>query len=194
MVFWYNLDSMKEKNNCITVIENRKSVRSFSDRQVNETELMDILDCARLAPSAKNRQPWKFVILSADEKSRVLETFKAKLDSGVDEPSGYASLKIMNNASRLVLVFLESEKIESAGLRLTPYYLSVGASIENALLRATELGISTLWVYDLVVIEEELKQRYFKEGLFISAICFGYEDKVLPRAQKKSLEDIIIRR
>ena len=180
------------EENCKNIIEKRKSVRSFSGTPVSEDYLLDILDCARLAPSAKNKQPWMYVILSETKKAEVLKRFKAKLDSGTIEPSGYASLKIMEEAGNLVLVFMDSEKIEQEGLRLTPYYLSVGASIENALLRATELGISSLWVYDLVIIEDELVDMFFKGGKFISALCFGYEKNVLSRAKKKKLDEIVI--
>ena len=185
---------MEKTKSCEEVIRERKSVRSFSSKEVSDADIMSILDSARLAPSAKNRQPWKYVLLSGEEKEKVLEVFKKKLDSGINEPSGYASLEIMRQASKVVLVFLESEKILADGISLTPYYLSVGASIENALLRATELGISSLWVYDLIIAHKELKQMYFSGGEFMSALLFGYEDKKLPRAKKKSLDEIVIKK
>ena len=45
---------------CKRIIEKRKSVRNFNSREVKIEQIYDILDSARLAPSAKNRQHWKF--------------------------------------------------------------------------------------------------------------------------------------
>ena len=44
-------------------IGRRKSVRSYLDKPVEEEKLMRVLDAARLAPSASNRQEWRFVVV-----------------------------------------------------------------------------------------------------------------------------------
>ena len=44
-------------------IESRRSIRSFNDKVLDKNTLMDILNHAILAPSAKNRQPWYFVVI-----------------------------------------------------------------------------------------------------------------------------------
>ena len=45
------------------VIRNRRSTRSFTDYIVSDTELMEILSAGIMAPSGKNRKPWRFVIV-----------------------------------------------------------------------------------------------------------------------------------
>ena len=177
---------------CKRIIEKRKSVRNFNSREVKIEQIYDILDSARLAPSAKNRQPWKFYILNETEKNRVIELFSQKLRKENDEETGIATIKIMKECNKLVLAFMDYKQIKQEGHRLRPYYFSMGVSIENALLRATELGIGSLWVYDIVAIEDELQEIFAKDLMFISALCFGFEDELLPRAKKKSLEEIII--
>lgn len=47
----------------LSEIRNRKTVREFTSQEVGEEALERILDAGRLAPSAKNRQPWRFVVI-----------------------------------------------------------------------------------------------------------------------------------
>ncbi|MCK5011332.1 MAG: nitroreductase family protein, partial [Deltaproteobacteria bacterium] len=44
-------------------IANRKSVRSFKDKDVPEEIISRLLETARLAPSASNRQEWRFIVV-----------------------------------------------------------------------------------------------------------------------------------
>ena len=47
----------------LSEIEKRKTVINFSDREIEQPVLDRILDAGRLAPSAKNRQPWRFIVI-----------------------------------------------------------------------------------------------------------------------------------
>jgi len=57
------------------VIKKRRSIRAYQDREVPDDVLRKILEAARLAPSAKNRQPWKFIVV----KDETLEKGSRKL-------------------------------------------------------------------------------------------------------------------
>ena len=52
--------------------QKRFSARKFTDEQVSQADLDYILECVRLAPSACNKQPWKFVVVRSDEAKRKL--------------------------------------------------------------------------------------------------------------------------
>lgn len=55
-------------------IENRSSVRKFKKTELDPSKLSRILEAGRLAPSAKNRQPWRFVVIDNPElKERIAE-------------------------------------------------------------------------------------------------------------------------
>lgn len=58
--------------NLLHLIETRYSVRAYSDREVEAEKLNYILECARLAPSACNRQPWRFVVVRSAAKRSAL--------------------------------------------------------------------------------------------------------------------------
>lgn len=45
------------------IIKNRRSIRKYKNVDVPNELIEDLIECARLAPSAKNRQPWKFLIV-----------------------------------------------------------------------------------------------------------------------------------
>ncbi|MDR0824798.1 MAG: nitroreductase family protein [Prevotella sp.] len=58
------------------LIESRYSVRAYLSQPVETEKIGYILECARLAPSACNLQPWKFYIVTSDEaKQRVQESY-----------------------------------------------------------------------------------------------------------------------
>ena len=48
----------------INAIKQRRSIRKFKDVSISKKQINEILNCGRLAPSAKNRQPWKFVVIA----------------------------------------------------------------------------------------------------------------------------------
>ena len=54
------------------VIQSRRSVRKFRAEEIEEEDLREILEAARLAPSANNLQPWKFVVVKSDKKKRLI--------------------------------------------------------------------------------------------------------------------------
>lgn len=54
-------------------IEERRSIRTFTNEVVKKEIIEDILNCGRLAPSAKNRQPWYFVVVKEDVKDKIAD-------------------------------------------------------------------------------------------------------------------------
>ena len=52
-------------------IEERRSIRSYTNEKLSRKIIEDILECGRLAPSAKNRQPWYFVIVENNTKDKI---------------------------------------------------------------------------------------------------------------------------
>lgn len=49
--------------NFLELVKNRYSVRSYQPRDVEPEKLAYLLECARLAPSACNRQPWRLMVV-----------------------------------------------------------------------------------------------------------------------------------
>ena len=58
-------------NETIQNIKNRRSVRQYSDKPIPNEILKELVDCARLAPTARNEQPWEFIVVT--DKSTLAE-------------------------------------------------------------------------------------------------------------------------
>ena len=68
---------------------------------------------------------------------------------------------------------------------------SIGASIQNMLLAATEKGIGSLWICDIYFAYSELCEWLNSEGQIIAAIAFGYPDEFPEERPRKRIEEIV---
>ena len=109
-------------------IEQRRSIRKFLDVPVTDDQVRELLQAAMLAPSAKNGQPWQFVIVRSPEKMAQL---KAK--------HPYASS--LNTAPVCICV---CGVIDPA---MPDYYTQdCAACTQNILLQAQSMGLGTCWM------------------------------------------------
>ncbi len=162
-----------------TVIENRRSIRNFKQKRIPKKDLTEILHCGTLSPSAKNRQPWEFIVINDKKlKNEIGDLLKQKSD-----PLTLKTCECIRECSTLILVFgtLEDPLMDT---------VSIGACIENMLLKATDLNIASLWIGYILKIEAELKTKFHKPNSLISAIALGYTNDSVPPRLRKSLESL----
>lgn len=121
------------------VIEKRSSVRKYAPRPVGKNEINACLEASRLAPSACNSQPWKFIVVDTPELKNKLAS---AMLCGI-----YGLNKFILDAPVLVLIVTERTKWFSEicnFVRNTRLYLiDIGIACEHFTLRAAELGIGT---------------------------------------------------
>ena len=110
------------------VINTRRSIRKYSKQEVTIDQIKEILAFAMQAPSARNQQPWHFLVVEAKEQ----------LDQLAQSTPSY---RFVNQASK-VIVFL-TDKTNLTAPNMYPQDLS--AAIQNALLAARSMGIGTCW-------------------------------------------------
>ena len=126
----------------LDLLKHRKSIRDFSDRPVERKKIMMCLEAARLAPSACNSQPWKFIVV--DDRQ-----LKDKLGD-----AAFRGIYSMNSFCKMapVLVVVVSEKSKFLAriggmFRGTKYYLiDIGVAVEHFVLQAEDLGLGTCWI------------------------------------------------
>ena len=106
-------------------IKLRRSTREFDSRAVISRENIEkLIDAARLAPTARNTQPWEFIVITDRD---ALERISSLTDNG----------RFVKDASACIVIFCKDTK----------YYLEDGcAATENLLLAATDLGLDSCWV------------------------------------------------
>ena len=66
----------------LSTIVDRRSIRKYKDISVDKKIIEEILLAGSLAPSSKNRQPWKFVVVSGNAKTDMIKTMKEGLEIG----------------------------------------------------------------------------------------------------------------
>jgi len=126
----------------LELLKQRKSVRDFLDKPVEREKIMLCLEAARVAPSACNSQPWKFIIVDDRELKKKLCD---KAFSGI-----YAINSFCRKAPVIVVIVSEKSKFLAriGGMfRGTKYYLiDIGIAGEHFVLQAEELGLGTCWI------------------------------------------------
>ena len=169
-------------------IEERKSIRKFKSDDISDDVVYSLIDAARLAPSAKNRQPWKFYIAKNGIKKQIVELMqKWNNDNSDIKTSVLPTSKAIDQAPVLILVFKDSV---SDAVRSDT--LSIGAAIEHILLKATEYNLGSLWIADTYYVKDEISKLINTELELYSAIALGYKDENPNSRPRKKLEDIII--
>ena len=175
----------------VDVIKDRRSIRKYTSEDVPDELIEDLIESARLAPSAKNRQPWKFVIVKNNLKNQIADIMikneereerKADTNSSVKFTAG-----IMKDAPILILVLKEYDEDWTIGDAL-----SIGGAIEHICLRATDLGLGSLWIRDTVYTQREIVKLIGYENMeMISAISIGYPNQSPKQRPRKELKEIL---
>lgn len=170
----------------LNVIQDRRSIRKYAREDVEDEKVTTLLEAARLCQSAKNRQPWRFLVLRGQEKDTVAQIMLSLFDQKDVELPGYvnsskSSAHIIQQAPVLILVLREREEDWNTG-----DLLSVGAAIEHICLCAVDLGLGSVWIRDTVYTQEEIGAYIgYPELELVSAISVGYPDeKPAPRPRK----------
>ncbi len=118
--------------NVMDAIRTRKSVRSFLDKPIEDEKLGAVLEAARLAPSASNRQEWRFIVVK-DEDMRKQIAEAAKNQTFVGE------------APVVIAACAEGVNHIMACGQLS-YPIDVAIALDHITLAAVELGLGTCWI------------------------------------------------
>jgi len=153
-------------------IKKRRSIRRFRLETIPDETLMSILEAGRLAPSAGNRQPWRFIVVKDAERKRVL----------AETTNNYLFIA---DAS-VVVVALGDPNASPRWFRQDPMI-----AIEHIVLAATSLGYGTCWIggFD----EEEVKRVLgVPERLAVIAMLpIGVPDESPPPRPRKAIGEIV---
>lgn len=188
------------------VITKRRSIRKYTDEPVKKEEILQILEAARNAPSAKNRQPWKFIVFAGDQKAKLMECMENAVLSEIENPTmpefsyGHSdatnTVRVMKEAPVVIVVLntngrTPAEPLDFCG-RIVEICdsLSIGAAIENMLLTATELGLGSLWIANTCFAYDALVKFLGTEAQLIGAVALGHKNHDPKTCPRKTLEEI----
>ncbi len=177
----------------ISAIYDRRSIRKFIDRPLSQKDIADIIESGIKAPSSKNRQPWKYIVVQGNAKEEMLEVFRQGMEREENDSALLPQSKQYIAAAKYTAEVMEEAPVivfavNSLGKNLLEQLTleervseicniqSISASIQNMLLAATEKGIGSLWICDIYFAYPELCKWLGSDGQLIAAIAFGYPD------------------
>ena len=175
-------------------IRDRRSIRKYNQKEIPKETILKILEAGRLAPSAKNRQPWHFVVLQGMKKDNIADLMEKYADFAEKEDyekqncksSIRGTAKVIKQAYVLILIFKDVDDNWIIGDNL-----SIGACVENMLLYATDIGLGSLWIRDTYCISKEMSELYSKDKELSCAVALGYPEENPPMRPRKDLNSIV---
>ena len=124
------------------VLRGRRSIRRYLPTPVEPEKLRACLEAARIAPSAHNIQPWRFIVV---DEPALKDRLAGAAFSGV-----YSSSKFAARAPILLVLLAKPDFVAhrlAGRLHAVPYYfLDLGIAGEHVVLQAEELGLATCWM------------------------------------------------
>lgn len=170
---------MFSKSTLFEILNKRRSIRRFIKKDVTIELVLDAIKNAALAPSPKNRQPWKFIVAKDEYKDSFVEFSLRCLEDLKLENKRYGSLdislKAMQESDVLIIVSNPYDKDEDYKSRWEKSDLqAIGAAIQNLLLAVTAYGLGSLWINDIYFIKEHLQKWLNMENEIYAVIAIGY--------------------
>jgi nitroreductase len=156
-------------------ISNRYSCRSYQDRPVEKEKLEKILEAARLAPSAKNLQDWRFVVVTNPDMRRHLA-------------EAANNQMFIANAGVIIAACSNSDHVMRCGQAIGP--LDVAIALEHIALAATEQGLATCWIGSFWPEKVGALLDIPKDITIIELMALGYPADTRKTPSREPIENI----
>lgn len=157
-------------------IKSRRSVRSYQDKDVEEQKLLRVLEAGRLAPSAKNMQDWRFVVVKDPQVRRKLA-------------EAARNQEFVGQAPVVIVACGTSDYVMTCG-QLT-YPIDVAIAVDHMTLAAVEEGLGTCWIG--AFYEEKVKEilEIPKSIRVVALLPLGYPAQSSKPTPRKSLKETV---
>ncbi len=190
----------------IHAVTARRSIRKYRSDEVPLPYIEEILKAGTLAPSSKNRQPWRFTVVQGKAKKEMLSAMERGLNRERKNPLLPGSVNLLKGAEYTLSIMKQAPVIifvvnrngtdirKDLDTEERIYEIcnaqSIGAAIENMTLTATELGLGSLWICDTYFAYEELTEWLGTEGALYAALAVGYADESPAPRPRKDISSI----
>jgi nitroreductase len=161
----------------MNAIKQRESVRSYKSTPVEDKKLQLLLEAARLAPSASNRQEWRFIVVKDKETRQKLEVAAANQGFVAEAPVVIAACAQTDN------------HVMMCGQPCYP--IDVAIAIDHITLKAVEEDLGTCWIgaFDEKAVKAIL--RIPPEIRVVSLLTVGYPKTLHSKKTRKQLDEIV---
>jgi nitroreductase len=161
----------------LELVKRRYSCRNYQSKPVEQEKLDYIMECVRLAPSAVNRQPWRFRIVSSDEDRKKLCQCYSR--------EWFTTAPVIIIAS----ILHDEEWVRSDGKHHGD--IDIAIAVEHLCLAAAEQGVGTCWVcnFDAKLCKSLFALSDNEEAAVL--IPLGYPADELREKNRKPISEII---
>lgn len=158
-------------------IRTRRSIRAYQDRPIEEEKLVQVIEAGRLAPSARNLQDWKFIIIKDKQK-------RQRLSEAARGQSFVAEAPVV-----IAACGTETEYIMTCGQYCYP--IDVTIAVDHMTLEAIALGLGTCWIG--AFYEDQVKEilEIPDNVRIVVMLTIGYPAESPSARPRKNLEKIM---
>lgn len=157
----------------IDTVLSRRSIRRYEKQDIPKDVLDKILEAGRQAPSAGNKQPWHFIVLS---------------DYDIKEKLSHGKWNTFVKDSAVTIVgcgYIGDEY----GRKWSTVDISI--ALQNMVIAAWGLGIGSCWIGDFKEAEVKRLLNIPEDRKVIALVTFGYPAEKIESRQKKPMDDIV---
>ena len=165
-------------NPVLHAIYSRRSIREFTDQDVAQQDLLEIVRAGTWAPSGLNNQPWRFVIVT-----------DAAIREKISETTTYRHIVLAARA--LIAVYLDTRAMYDA----TKDHQAAGACIENMLLAAEALGLGAVWLGQILKNKEQVNIIFDLSSQYdlMAVLAIGHPLHHQQKSDRKRLDEFILK-
>ena len=169
------------------LVKNRRSIRRYLERPVEREKILACIEAARLAPSADNVQPWRFLIIDDPE---LKAKFAQEVFSGI-----YFISKFAAKAPVLIMILgrldIIANRIGKQIQNIHFYLIDIGIAGEHIVLQAEELGLGSCWIGWFNIRKARKFLKIPRKYKIVSLMAMGYyETRPTREKKRKELEEI----
>ena len=157
-------------------IRTRYSCRSYDDKAIEKEKLDAILEAARQAPSAKNLQDWRLVVVT-DKDARKRLAVAANNQTFIE------------NAGVIIVACTVSDHVMRCGQAVGP--IDVSIALEHICLQATELGLATCWIGSFYPDKVKAVVGVPEDVTIIELMALGYPADTPKEHRREPLKTIV---
>ncbi len=157
-------------------IKTRRSIRAYQKKLIEDEKLIKILDAARLAPSAHNHQPWKFIVVRDKDKKQAL----------IEACCGQ---EFVGDAGAVVVgLGLKKHRFKNG---MNSNAIDVTIALEHMVLEAWELGVGSCWILAFWPDKVRKILNIPEDIDIVGILTLGYPAESPPARPRKDLGEIV---
>jgi nitroreductase len=160
----------------LEAISRRYACRAYQNRSIEQEKLDTIFEAARLAPSAKNLQDWRFVVVTnKDVRRKLAEAANNQM--------------FLENAGAIIAACSTSDHLMRCGQAIGP--IDVAIALEHIALQATELGLATCWIGSFYPEKVRDILGIPADAAVIELMALGYPADTRREPKREGLDKIV---